>query len=184
MSQVQQSKLNLPLMILAFLTIGGYVWGLSTAAEPTGFALADAGVEAALVDADQLIGSPAAFEDELVELTSVQVQTLLGAHVFIFGDEEVDEEEDEEPGRFLVRLDPDVIAAGVQVLPGDELRLVGNVRAMSDSILEIWDAEAIFVGDEDREIASEFPHFLHATEADVLDSADEVEEEDDETEED
>ncbi len=172
MAQVQQSKLSFPLMIMAFLTIGLFVWWLSTASESTEFALADEGAEAALVDAQQLIANPGAFEDELVELTSVEVEDLLGTHVFTFGSEEVDEEEDAEPARFLVRLDPDLIAAGLQVLPEDQVRLVGNVRAMSDSILEIWDAEAIFVTDEDRDTAASFPHFLHATEADVLDSAD------------
>lgn len=151
MAQTKRSgALNLPLMILAFLAIVGFLYWLNIASEPTEFAVAEENAEVDLgeytgVSLVELGDGPELFLDERIRLPNVQVTEIMGTDLFWF---EMPVEEESEP--FLVRVDRTRVAADLQVLPEDVVTITGTVRAMSDSVITAWEELGVFTGQGQR----------------------------------
>jgi hypothetical protein len=149
MAQQTSEKLRFPLMILAALSIAGFVWWLSVFTEPTQFAVAQ---EEAVEEAD---GVPtlelATFEqraDDMagsrLRLQGLEVATSIGPRAFLASLPE---------GKpYVIRLMPAV--GDLNVTGGEILDVTGTVRAMSDEVLDAWEAEGVITDPTAREIAS------------------------------
>lgn len=163
MADVGRNRFSSVLMVAAFVVMGGFLYWLSQVTEPTQIAVAEEEEEAveALTIAE-FAQNPAGHSNEAVELPGVEVDELMGSHAFFF------ELADGEP--YLVRLHPNLIQDGVQVLPGDRGRIAGTVQMMTDSVLEVWDAEQIFTEDQ-RARAATVESFIYADEVEITGQA-------------
>jgi len=152
MAQTKKSgAFNLPLMILSFVAIVGFLYWLSIASEPTELAVAEENGEAELgayrgVSLVELGDGPEAFLDERVRLPNVRVTEIMGTHLFWF---DLPREEDE-VHPYLVRVDRTRVADDLQVLPEDVITLTGTVRAMSDSVVTAWEELGVFTDQGQR----------------------------------
>jgi hypothetical protein len=153
MPQQTGDKLRVPLMILAALSMAGFVWWLSVYTEPTQTALARE--EVAEVEAPPM--ATAEFEQQVTQLTGQQVRlegievaTLIGPQAFLASLPE--------GSILLVRILPGVAPLGVE--PGQVLALRGTVRAMSPEVLDQWGAEGVYTDPAARDIAGFSVNFL------------------------
>jgi hypothetical protein len=142
-------KLSLPLMILAFVVVIGFLFWLNVTAKPTQVDIveeevrASSGASAILSEADFLSG-PGQYEGQIVEVTDARVASGLGSQAFWIGP-------DGTP--FLVKMGPELVEAGTQVLNLQRLHLTGTVWVMSDSTHAAWDALGAFPNEGDRIVA-------------------------------
>jgi hypothetical protein len=154
--------MGMPLMILAFVVIGGFLFWLNgQAAEEREMRLVEeteapeeepTGIQT-LTPADiQSDATP--YEGQEVRLQGATVASLLGTQGFWL--------ETPSGNPFLVSLAPEVMASGTSVEPGASATVQGVVVTMSDSILTAW-TEAGTIGEGDRIIAEFATHFIEAT---------------------
>jgi hypothetical protein len=143
-------KLSLPLMILAFLVVIGFLYWLNVTAEPTQVPIVeevenprDSGASA-ILDVSDFLGDPGQYEGQLIEVTGARVSTRLGPQAFWIGP-------DDAP--FLVKMGSDLVAAGTEILVEQSMTLVGTVQMMSDSAHATWDAEGAFPNEGDKVVA-------------------------------
>jgi len=167
MAQQTSEKLRFPLMILAALSIVGFVWWLSVFTEPTQFAVAQEET------AEEANGAPAlelaTFEqraddmaDSRLRLQGIEVATSIGPRAFLTSLPE---------GKpYVVRLMPAV--GDLNVSAGDVLNVTGTVRAMSDEVLDAWEAEGVITDPTARDIAGFGMTFLEAEAVTVRPPAD------------
>jgi hypothetical protein len=156
------ANLGMPLMIVAFIVIGGFLYWLNMqAADERAAEISEASVEepqgamgGTLVAAADLQMDPTPFEGQEVRLEGLAVASGLGTQGFWL----------ELPNRnpFLVSMSEAVKAEGLTVIPGQVTQVVGTIHAMSDSVLNAW-STAGSIGEGDR-LAAEFAtHYLEAT---------------------
>ena len=163
---------GVPLMILSFLVIAGFLYWLSITAEPTE-SPADAPADEAelgnLVPLAEFFANTSAYMGQEITLVEVPVTSTLGPHAFwtalgeAFGNP------------YLIHLSDAVRADSVTVTVGVPVTITGNVQAMSDSILADWEDAGAFPQDSDRfqaEFAESFLEVMSLTEADSADPAD------------
>jgi hypothetical protein len=158
------ANLGMPLMIVAFIVIGGFLYWLNLQAEAE--RASDLAEEAAaeevteglaggtLVDAQDIQMDPSPYEGQEIRLEGLPVASGLGTQGFWI----------EMPNRnpFLVSMSEGVKAEGLAIVPGQSASVVGTIFAMSDSALSAW-TTAGAVGEGDR-LAAEFAtHYLEAT---------------------
>ena len=158
------ANLGMPLMIVAFIVIGGFLYWLNLQAEAE--RASDLAEEAAaeevteglaggtLVDAQDIQMDPSPYEGQEIRLEGLPVASGLGTQGFWI----------EMPNRnpFLVSMSEGVKAEGLAIVPGQSASVVGTIYAMSDSALSAW-TTAGAVGEGDR-LAAEFAtHYLEAT---------------------
>ncbi len=158
MAQQQTSeKLRVPLMILAAISVIGFVWWLSVFTEPTQFAVAQE--EAVTEDGDAPTLSLSVFEQQYTEmegqrvrLEGLTVSTMIG------------------PRAFLVAL-PDGSPYVVRMLPGSEdapveagavLNVTGTIEAVTATVLDGWEAEGVITDPTARQIAEFGINFMNA----------------------
>ncbi len=156
MAQQTSEKLRFPLMILAALSIAGFVWWLSVFTEPTQFAIAQEETEE--VDESPLL-ELATFQQifhdmdgQRVRLEGIEVATMIGPQAFLTS------LPDGTP--LVVRIMPG--GANAPIVGGDMLDVSGTVRAMSDAVLDAWEAEGVITDPTAREIAGFGSHFYEA----------------------
>lgn len=142
-------KLSLPLMIIAFLVVGGFLYWLSRTAQPTEVvAVQEGGGEgsgvSAVLDLDAFLADVRQLEGQTVEVTGVRVTSRLGPQAFWIGPDD---------GPFLVKLGPSAVAAGTSVSSGEMLTIVGTVHMMTDSALVAWGDAGAFPSEGDRIVA-------------------------------
>lgn len=162
-------KLSLPLMILAFLVVIGFLYWLNVTAEPTQIVIEEEGgarasSASAILNVEDFLADAGQYEGQVVEVTGARVASRLGPQAFWIGP-------DDAP--FLVKMAPDLVAAGTQILIEQRLTLTGLVSVMSDSTHAAWDAQGAFPNDGDR-IVAEFAigsPFLEVTEITTQPSA-------------
>lgn len=165
------ADLGTPLMIVAFLVIGGFLFWLyqqSKAEEQLQLqeaAEAQAAQEEADRRADMLVrpenlqmdASP--FEGDTILIEGQAVASRLGTQGFWL--------EMPNGNPFLVSFSDAVRARGMDVTTGQQTNVMGVVLAMNDSILTAW-TESGSIGEGDR-LAAEFAtHFLSAQEIEIL----------------
>jgi hypothetical protein len=156
------ANLGMPLMIVAFVVIGGFLYWLNMqAAEERAAEIAEALVDetpdfvgATVVPAADIQMDPTPFEGQEIQIEGLAVASGLGTQGFWL----------ELPNRnpFLVSMSEAVKAEGIAVQPGQVTIVVGTVYAMGDSVLTAW-TDAGSIGEGDR-LAAEFAtHYLEAT---------------------
>jgi len=155
-------NLGVPLMITAFIVIGGFLYWLNLQAaeqEAAQMVEEEAPIETATIEgavvvaaADiQLDASP--FEGQMITLEGLTVAGQLGAQGFWL---------DLPNGNpFLVSLSDELAAQGVGAQQGQTPTVTGIVLAVNDSILNAWSAAGT-ISEGDR-LAAEFAtHFMDA----------------------
>ncbi|TVP44288.1 MAG: hypothetical protein EA350_11960 [Gemmatimonadales bacterium] len=157
MAQQTSEKLRFPLMILAALSIAGFVWWLSVFTEPTQFAVAqEENAEEANAAPSLALGTFEQRAGEMVgsrvRLEGMEVATSIGPRAFLTSLPE--------GTPYVVRLMP--AAGDLLVTGGEVMDLVGTVRAMSDDVLDAWEAEGVITDPTARDIAGFGATFLEA----------------------
>jgi hypothetical protein len=154
----------MPLMLVAFIVIGGFLYWLNLQAQAEQTALAEeaaaaAEEEAALAGGTLVAGAdiqmdPSPYEGQVIRLEDMPIASALGTQGFWI----------EMPNRnpFLISMSEGVKAEGIAVVPGQSASILGTIYAMSDSVLNAWSAAGA-IGEGDR-LAAEFAtHYLEAT---------------------
>ena len=142
-------KLTLPLMILAFLVVIGFLYWLNVTAEPTQVTIVEeevrssSGASAILNEAD-FLSAPDQYEGQLVEVTDARISSRLGPQAFWIGP-------DDSP--FLVKMGPELVGAGTEILIEQRVHLTGLVGMMSDSAHAAWDGQGAFPNAGDKIVA-------------------------------
>jgi hypothetical protein len=166
-------KFSLPLMVLAFVVGGGFLYWLSITAVGTEIAIEEA-VEArasgasAILALEDFLANPEGQIDAIVEVTEARIASRLGTQAFWIGP-------DDAP--YLVKMGPDLVAGDVEILVESVVTLVGTVYMMSDSILAAWDEIGVFANEGDRIVAEFATSFLEATAIDGVTGTEGAEEE-------
>ena len=159
------ANLGMPLMILAFVAMIGFLYWLRVQAreheaelqaaieEQLAADSAEADLGAITIQATSIQMDASPYEGQVVKLEDVPVASGLGQQGFWL----------EMPNKnpFLVSMSEAVKAEGITVQPGEQATVVGTVRAMSDSVLNAW-SNAGSIGEGDR-LAAEFAtHYIDA----------------------
>jgi hypothetical protein len=157
MAQQTSEKLRFPLMILAALSIAGFIWWLAVFTEPTQMAIAQEDATEEVDDSPflELDTFQQIFQDmegQRVRLEGVEVATMIGPQAFLTS------LPDGTP--LVVRIMPG--GAGAPIAAEDVLDVSGTVRAMSDQVLDAWEAEGVITDPTAREIAGFGSHFYEA----------------------
>lgn len=160
------ASLGVPLMIVAFLAMLGFLYWLNIQSKKQAEARQaeiaeqqaadqaeeDAGVER--ISGTSLQGDVSGFVGATVRVDSLSVASGLGQQGFWL----------ELPNKnpFLVSLSPAVKADSTTVSPGQMVTVVGTVHEMKDSVLDAWSNTGA-IGEGDR-LAAEFAtYFIEAT---------------------
>jgi hypothetical protein len=159
------ANLGMPLMIVAFLAIFGFLYWLNLQGqaleaekeaairEAAAADSAESDLGAITIEASQIQMDAAPYEGQLVRLDSLPVASGLGTQGFWL----------EMPNKnpFLVSLTDQARADSVTITPGENVTVFGTIRAMSDSVLNAWSTVGS-IGEGDR-LAAEFAtHYLDA----------------------
>lgn len=156
--------MGVPLMILAFFIIGGFMFWLSGQAdneralriveeEAAAAAAEEARAAEATVAPEDLQMDATPFEGDNITLPALNVASLLGTQGFWL--------EMPNGNPFLISMSPDVMAEGLTVGMGSMATVSGVVLAMNDSILTAWTTAAT-IGETDRIVAEFAAHFIEA----------------------
>lgn len=148
---------TLPLMVISFVLIGGFMYWLSVTAEPTQVAIVEEDDDAATgaaVPWSTFGADPESHEGQTVTVSGVPVSSRLGTQAFWA------ELPNETP--YLVKFGSQLVADSVTVSAGDRGDITGTVHMMSDSVLDAWEAAGAF-SDPVNRIEAEFAtSFLEA----------------------
>lgn len=152
-------KLALPLMIVSFVIVVGFLYWLNVTAEPTEVVIVEETTEegsgaSAILSVEDFLANPEGQIDAVVEVTGARVASRLGAQAFWIGP-------DDRP--YLVKMGPSVVEAGTQVLVESMVNITGTVYMMSDSVLTSWDSLGVFANPGDRIVAEFATSFLEAS---------------------
>jgi hypothetical protein len=157
----------MPLMIVAFLAIAGFLYWLNVQAKADAAARAveeDVPEETAapmggiLVAGEDLQTDPSPFEGQVIRVEGLVVASGLGTQGFWM----------ELPNKnpFLVSMSEAVKAEGISVSSGQTVSVAGTIYAMGDSVLNAWTSSGA-IGEGDR-LAAEFAtHYLEASQVRV-----------------
>ena len=157
------ANLGMPLMIAAFIVIGGFLYWLNLqAAEQAALQLQEeeevpaeiVTIEGAVaVDATEIQLDATPFEGQLITLSGLPVASQLGRQGFWL--------EMPNGNPFLIALNDDLMAQGAAAGQGTMPMVTGIVLAVNDSILDVW-STAGTISEGDR-LAAEFAtHFMDA----------------------
>lgn len=161
--------LGLPLMIVAFLAIGGFLYWLNLQAQAELAAKAAVAEEMAAEEAakeamgdvipgEALQTDPGMYSGKVVTVEGLSIASMLGTQGFWV----------ELPNKnpFLVSLSEAVKAEGLSLSAGTSVTVSGTIYAMGDSVLNAWSTAAA-IGEGDR-LAAEFAtHFMEAAQVQV-----------------
>lgn len=167
------ANLGLPLMVVTFLLVGGFMYWLYVTAEPTQPQEVDVVEEqpddfvGISVTPEELKTGAENFVGEYVRLRDVPVSSTMGSQAF-FVDLPASEALPATP--FLVRMTPDAVAAGAAVGMGDMATVIGTVFTMSDSIVSDWVGSGV-VSANDQLLVEFATHFIEAAEVDSTPAA-------------
>ena len=149
---------SLPLMLVTFVLVGGFLFWLYTNSEPTSgpevveeSAAVPAGPEATDADVTTLESAPQQYEGTVIRVRGVNVASPVGSQAFFV---------DLPRTPFLVKMGPELVAQGVAV-PSGTVDVVGTLMAMNDSIISAWTADGS-ISEGDRPIVEFATHFIEA----------------------
>lgn len=161
--------LGMPLMILAFLVIVGFMYWLNVqaAADKASRVIEEETPEeevstdmggVALGDVTAIGTDPTTFEGEIIRGVGYSVVSLFGTAGFWV--------ETAGGNPFLVAYSEGMRASGLTVAQGDVVDVTGELLAMQISFLDEWLAEGA-INDNDKIIGEFATHFVAATEVTV-----------------
>jgi hypothetical protein len=152
------SGLAIPLMLLSFILLGGFLYWLRVTAEPTQPPMIEEGevdtssAGATDVAPTALNAATGQYVGQRVRLAGVEVASPVGAHAFFVN------LTPQVP--FLVKMDSSLVARGM-AQPTGRVTVVGAVHAMTDSIIDLWTREgAVTAGD--RPVVEFATYFIEA----------------------
>lgn len=156
------TDLGTPLMILAFIVIGGFLYWLSgQAAEERAQRVVDETPTEDSMSSSVQVVAPAdiqmdatPYEGQEIRINATNVASLLGDQGFWL--------EMPNGNPFLVSMSPEVMASDVTVTPGSRASVIGTVYPMTDSTLTAW-TEAGTIAEGDRIVAEFATHYIEAT---------------------
>lgn len=166
-SRTGAANLGTPLMLVSFAMVAGLIFWLRANAEPTQVVVTEPEevTSGSVVSMQAFSGDTKSFMDREIELRDIPVASALGPHSFWTTLTDANDTP------YLVHLSADLAGAGTTANPGSLVDIVGTVTAMSDSILNEWEAAGAFPGPADR-IQAEFAEdFLEITSFDEVVSA-------------
>jgi len=154
------------LAILAFVAMGGLIYWLQITAVPTQREVPvpeETEEEAPLLDVpvaeiESIRSEPAGYVDIEVALRNETINSFLGQRGVWIGPSD---------NPFLVMVDSAAYAAAPELAVEDPVHVRGEIRAMSDSILDAWEAQGAIEGEGDRAVASFAEYFLEANEIQI-----------------
>jgi hypothetical protein len=155
MAHGTSGKLSLPLMIVAFLAVAGFVYWLSVTAQPTEIPVAEEEEPALELSLEVFQSRSSEVVGERVRLPHVEVASTLGLQAFWF--------EFPDGNIYLARIGPELAETGFQVEDGDEVRMAGIVREMNDEVLDAWVNQGVIPSDA-RDMAAFAQTFIEADE--------------------
>ena len=157
-SRAGSVRLGTMLMILCFVGIGGFMYWLSVTAEPT---------EVVVVEPEEAVLNAVPFEDfsagtatyigQAITLQGITVTSLLGPHAFWTG------LADAQSTPYLLHFSEMLVADSTSVTQGGTVDVTGMVTAMSDSVLDAWQAAGAFPQEIDRTLAEFSENFVEVT---------------------
>lgn len=159
MAQATKGALNTVAMVLAFLAIGGFLYWLSVVSEPTEVVVPQEEEVAQAVSLAAFAQAQVPYENVLIRVDGVEVQSLLGSRGFFMAMPD--------GSGYPVELDPSLVSMGAPIEVGSQGTVTGTVQMMTDSILAAWAADSLFASDEQREAAATPGTFLAASEVDL-----------------
>ncbi len=124
------------MMVVAFLSAGGFLFWLSVKAVPLevevveGAPVVDENV-ATRVAPDVFGSNPMAQADILIELRGLPVSGLVGSEAFFLA-------VPNQSGPYLARMLPELAASVEDLASGATVTVTGRVYAMSDSVADAW----------------------------------------------
>lgn len=158
MAQQSRSKLSFPLAILAFLAVGGLFYALFLFSEPTQVTVAEeAGDQPAIplgLNAFEGQVDNLREDQQRVQLDGLVVSSVMSPSLFWFS------MPDESP--FLVRLELELMEAGVMVEEGDVLDLTGRVHEVTDQLLDQWMGVGVLPDEGARGMAATVDNYILA----------------------
>ncbi len=164
-SRAGAAKLGTPLMILCFLSIGGFLYWLSVTAEPTETATEEAPIEeeasGTVVAFSDFSAGPTNYLGQEISLEGVPVTSLLGPHSLWTSLSAGGEATQAVP--YLLHFTESALADSVEAMSGSSLNVTGTVMVMSDSILDAWEAAGAFPQESDRFQAEFAEDFMEVT---------------------
>lgn len=155
------------LAIVAFIAMGGLIYWLQITAVPT---QREVPVEeetqeeepplldVPIVDIEGIRAEAQAYVDLELAIRNETINSFLGETGVWIGPSE---------NPFLVKLDSTAQADAPELAVDDPVHVRGEVRAMSDSVLDDWEARGEIAGEGDRAVASFADHFLEANEIEI-----------------
>lgn len=163
------SSLAIPLMLLAFVLTGAFLFWLNATAEPTAPPVMDedtddsadmAGVT--VLDPGQLSVGTDQYVGQRVRLEGVSVADRVGPAAFFISTPQ---------NPFLVRMDSALIADGMTVEVGGSATVVGTVYVRTDSVVVAWQEDGS-IGDNELPLVEFANHFILADRVQMAMSAD------------
>jgi hypothetical protein len=158
MAQASSGKLSLPLMIVAFLSVAGFVYWLSVTAQPTEVPVAEEEEPALELSLEVFQSRSGEVVGERVRIPPVVVAAPLGLQAFWF--------EFPDGNIYLTRIGPELVQSGLQVEEGDRVRITGEVREMNDEVLDSWVNQGVIPSDA-RDMAGFAQTFIEADELQI-----------------
>lgn len=144
-------NMTLPLMLLAFALMAGFMYWLSITAEPTEVAIVEettpSVADGASVAWADFAMDPESYVEQRITIPGLEVASLLGSQAFWA------QLPNETP--YLVKLGESLVADSTSVVSGDLGDFTGRVHLMSDSVLNAWEAAGAFTDPVNR-IEAEF----------------------------
>ena len=153
----------MPLMVLAFLSVGGLMAWLFVQAAPVEIEVVEGNTleeDLPTVVATDVFGAdPMAQAGVFIQLNGLGVVSLVGSEAFFT--------QVPNQGSYLVKMLPGVAESGVVVESGARVSVVGTVHVMSDSVADSWVASG-GIGEGDRILAIFAESFFEAVGVTVI----------------
>lgn len=146
-SRAGAAKLATPLMILCFLSMGGFLYWLSTRA-PEGEAMGEDGVALNEVDLQQFILGTQAYMGQEITLRGTPMHAVIGPRLFwttLRDDQDL----------YMLYISESALADSVDVTMQRRVDVTGRVMALSDSVINMWQEAGVF-GNEGERFQAEF----------------------------
>lgn len=142
-------KLTLPLMVLAFVAVVGFLYWLNVTAEPTQVVIEEeedprGSGASAILDVSDFLGDAVQYEGQVVEVTGARIASRLGPQAFWIGP-------DDAP--FLVKMGSELLESEPDIRIEQRVNLTGTVWMMTDSTHAAWDSLGAFPNEGDRIVA-------------------------------
>lgn len=153
------ASLAIPLMLLAFVLTGAFLFWLNATAEPTAPPVMDEESDdsadvtgATVLDPGQLAVGTDQYVGQRVRLEGVNVEGQVGPAAFFISTPQ---------NPFLVRMDSALIADGMTVDVGGSATVVGTVLARTDSVVVAWQEDGS-ISDNELPLVEFATHFILA----------------------